>query len=91
MNKILLGIQGYASCFGWVFSAVFKWILEECPDLKFWKGHTHVNDHIWYAERVNGRIAMLALSAVLLYEFTTHTSIWSLIDGLKSHPVLSGH
>jgi hypothetical protein len=43
---------------------------------------------MWYAERVNGRVAMLVLSVVLLYEFTTHTSIWSLIDGIKSHTVL---
>jgi hypothetical protein len=88
MNKILLGIQGYAACLGWMLSALFTWILEECPDLKFWKWHTDIDDHLWYAERVNGRIAMLVLSVVLLYEFTTHTSIWSLIDGIKSHTVL---
>jgi len=89
MEKIALMIKGYASCFGWIIMELFKWILEECPDLKFWKGHTNFDDHIWYAERVNGRIAMLVLTVVLLYEFTTHTSIWSLIDGIKSHPVLS--
>jgi hypothetical protein len=88
MNKFLLGIQGYASCFGWIFVAIFKVILEECPDLKFWERHSNWDDHIWYAERVNGRIAMLVLSVLLLYEFTTHTSIWSLIDGIKFHTVL---
>ena len=89
MEKILLTIKGYWSCLGWMFAALLKWLLEECPDLKFWEGHTNIDDHIWYAERVNGRIAMLALTVVLLYEFTTHTSIWSLIDGIKSHTVLS--
>jgi hypothetical protein len=88
MNKFLLGVQGYISCFGWILAEVFKWILEECPDLKFWKWHTNLDDHIWYAERVNGRIAMVVLTVVLLYEFTTHTSIWSLIDGIKLHTVL---
>jgi hypothetical protein len=89
MNKILLGIKGYWSCFGWMISALFTWILEECPDLKFWKGYTDIDDHLWYAERVNGRIAMLVLSVLLLYEFTTHHGIWSLIDGIKSHTLLS--
>jgi hypothetical protein len=88
MEKILLTLKGYWLCLGWVLSTAVTWVLAECPDLKFWKGHTNIDDHIWYAERVNGRIAMLALSAVLLYEFTTHTSIWSLIDGVKSHAVL---
>jgi hypothetical protein len=88
MNKFWLGFQGYWSCFSWMLSALFTWILETCPDLKFWEGHTDIDDHLWYAERVNGRIAMLVLSAVLLYEFTTHTSIWSLIDGIKSHALL---
>lgn len=88
MEKILLTIKGYHACFGWMFSAAFTWLLEECPDLKFWKGHTNFDDHIWYAERVNGRIAMLVLTVAVLYEFTTHTSIWSLINGIKSHTVL---
>jgi hypothetical protein len=88
MNKFILGIQGYISCFGWILQAVGQYILEECPDLKFWKGHTNFDDHIWYAERVNGRIAMVVLTVVLLYEFTTHTSIWSLIDGIQHHTVL---
>jgi len=88
MKKILLTIKGYWSCLGWTFAALLKWLLEECPDLKFWKGHTNIDDHIWYAERVNGRIAMLVLTVVLLYEFTTHTSIWSLVDGIEFHTVL---
>jgi hypothetical protein len=88
MDKFWNGVKGYWSCLGWLIPAICKWVLEECPELKFWKGHTNFDDHIWYAERVNGRIAMLVLSVAILYEFTTHTSIWSLIDGIKSHTVL---
>jgi hypothetical protein len=88
MNKFVLGVQGYIACFGWIVVEIWKRILEDCPDLEFWKGHSNIDDHIWYAERVNGRIAMLVLSALLLYESTTHTSIWSLIDGIKSYTVL---
>jgi len=79
MNKFWYGVQGYASCFGWMFGAIFKFIWEECPDLKFWKWHTNIGDHIWYAERVNGRVAMLVLSIVLILELILHKSIWDLV------------
>jgi hypothetical protein len=79
MNKILASIQGYASCFGWVLQAAFNWLVEECPDLKFWKWHTNLDDHIWYAERVNGRVAMLALTTVLILELVSDRSIWDII------------
>jgi hypothetical protein len=71
MNKFLLGIQGYASCFGWLFPAFWELILEMSPDLRFWKWHTNLDDHLWYAERVNGRLAMLALTFLFIW-CTTH-------------------
>ncbi len=82
MNRILLSIRGYASCLGWMFAAAFEWMLEEWPDIKFWKWHTDVDDHLWYAERVNGRLAMIVLTATLILELVSHKSIWDLIHGL---------
>jgi hypothetical protein len=79
MNKFWYGVQGYASCFGWIFQTIAKWIWEECPDLKFWEPHGDWNDHIWYAERVNGRLAMLALTIVLILELVSGNSIWDFI------------
>jgi hypothetical protein len=79
MNKFWYGVQGYASCFGWIFQAIAKWIWEECPDLKFWKRFDNFDDHIWYAERVNGRIAMLVLTIVLILELVSGNSIWDFI------------
>lgn len=76
MNKFWYGIQGYASCFGWIFQVIVKWIWEEYPDLKFWKRFDNFDDHIWYAERVNGRIAMLTLTIVLILELVSGNSIW---------------
>jgi hypothetical protein len=69
MNKFVLTIKGYASCFGWVFSETWKALLENYPDLKFWKPFTHLDDFLWYAERVNGRLAMLALTFILASKY----------------------
>lgn len=80
MNKIWLGIQGYISCFGWVLQAIARWLWEECPDLRFWKGHTNLDDHLWYAERVNGRVAMVTLSILLVLELISHKSIWDILQ-----------
>ena len=70
MNKFLLGLQGYLSCLGWMLPALWEWILEMSPDLRFWKWHTNLDDHLWYAERVNGRLAMLTLTFLLLWRLT---------------------
>jgi len=59
--------------------AAIKFLLEEYPDLKCWKRHTNLDDYIWYAERVNGRIAMLALSFLL---------IWCLTHDIKLNKIL---
>ena len=74
MNKFLLGIQGYISCIGWIFPALWEWLLESCPDMRFWKWHNNLDDHLWYAERVNGRLAMLAMTFLL---------IWCLTHGIQ--------
>lgn len=78
MNKFLLGIQGYISCFGWIVTALWKWFLEVSVDLRCW-WHTDFDDHLWYAERVNGRIAMLTLTFLLL---------WCLTHDIKLNEIL---
>ena len=79
MNKFLLGVQGYVSCLGWIIPALWKWFLEAAPEVRFWKWHTNLDDHLWYAERVNGRIAMLAMVVI----FT-----WCLTHGIKFNSLL---
>lgn len=54
-------------------------IKEYCPDLNPLNIPTHPEDFLWYAERVNGRIAMLAITSVLMAEFATKESIFQII------------
>jgi hypothetical protein len=59
-------------------TSFLRYIAEELPDL-FGKIPTHPSDFLWYAERVNGRIAMITITTVLMLEFATKESIFSLI------------
>ena len=70
LQKTKLFFQGWCSCIGWMLEAIFKAVLANCPDLKFWETHTNFNDHFWYAERVNGRLAMLVLTALLIWKLS---------------------
>jgi hypothetical protein len=79
MNNFQLLVQGYTACFGWMFVVAGKWILEMAPELKLWERHTNWNDHLWYAERVNGRLAMLAVTCLL---------IWILTHDIKLNEIL---
>jgi hypothetical protein len=79
MNKFFLGVQGYISCLGWILPAFWEWILELSPDLRFWKWHTNLDDHLWYAERVNGRLAMLALTFLFILCLTHGIELKSLL------------
>ena len=54
-------------------------VKEYCPDLNPLTIPTHPEDFLWYAERVNGRIAMLTITSVLMAEFATKESIFQLI------------
>jgi hypothetical protein len=54
-------------------------IKEYCPDLNPLNIPTHPEDFLWYAERVNGRIAMLTITSVLMAEFATKESIFQII------------
>ncbi len=68
MNRFRIEAEGFIEC-----------VTVMLPDLKFWERHSNFDDHFWYAERVNGRIAMLTLSTLLVLEAVTHQSIWELI------------
>jgi hypothetical protein len=52
---------------------------EYCPDLNLLDIPTNPDDFLWYAERVNGRIAMLTIISVLMAEFATKKSIFEII------------
>jgi len=69
-------------CVGWIAPDLLKWVYELAPELKFWKWHNNLDDHLWYAERVNGRIAMLVLSVLLILEFVQSKSIWDIVYGM---------
>jgi hypothetical protein len=69
VNKFFTAVQGSVEC-----------ITVLAPELKIWERHTNLDDHAWYAERVNGRLAMITLTTLLVLEATTHKSIWELIN-----------
>jgi hypothetical protein len=52
---------------------------EYCPDLNLLDIPTNPDDFLWYAERINGRIAMLTIISVLMAEFATKKSIFEII------------
>lgn len=79
MNKIWWTIQGYAACLGWMVAAIWEWTLEQCGEIRLWKRYENFDDHIWYAERVNGRLAMVTLTITLILELVSHHSIWDLL------------
>ena len=58
---------------------IYEVIKEYCPDLNLSDIPTHPDDFLWYAERINGRIAMLTIVSVLMAEFATKKSIFQII------------
>jgi hypothetical protein len=76
MKKSILWLQGMWSCISWF---VYELIKEYCPDLNLYDMPTHPADYLWYAERVNGRAAMLAVIFIMQWELITHKSIWEFI------------
>lgn len=75
LQKFWYSVCGWLSCITWMIKELY-------PDLAFWNPPTHPEDFIWYAERVNGRLAMLAVTAILIIELTTKSSILDLVHGL---------
>jgi len=82
MKNFLRSVQGYWMCVGWIVPELLRWVYELVPELQFWKWHNNLDDHLWYAERVNGRIAMLVLSVLLILEFVQRKSIWDIVYGM---------
>jgi len=54
-------------------------VKEYCPDLNLFDIPTNPDDFLWYAERVNGRVAMLTILSVLMVEFATKKSIFEIV------------
>ena len=54
-------------------------VKEDCPDLNLLDIPTNPDDFLWYAERVNGRVAMLTILSVLMAEFATKKSIFEIV------------
>jgi hypothetical protein len=79
LSKVRYWCMGWISCLAWIPQAIIK---EWLPDLAFWNPPNHPNDFIWYAERVNGRTAMIAVLIIFLCEFLTKTSILELVHVL---------
>ena len=76
MNKAVLWIQEWYNCLSWIVQEITS---RYCPDLDMTNFPTHPEDYLWYAERFNGRAAMLAVIFILQWEFVTHQSIWEFI------------
>ena len=54
-------------------------VKEYCPDLNLLDIPSHPDDFLWYAERVNGRVAMLTILSVLMVELETKKSIFEIV------------
>jgi len=54
-------------------------VKEYCLDLNLLDIPTNPDDFLWYAERVNGRVAMLTIISVLMAEFATKKSIFEIV------------
>jgi hypothetical protein len=76
MNKAMLWIQEWYNCLSWIAQEI---VSRYCPDLDMTNFPTHPEDYLWYAERFNGRAAMLAVIFILQWELVTHKSIWEFI------------
>ena len=79
MNKAWNWIQGIWMCFSWIFVMIWK---EYLVDLHFNKIPSDIDDYMWYAERWNGRVAMIAIVIILQMELITKTSIWEVLHVL---------
>lgn len=77
LQKIRYTIIGWYHCISWFLLAFLKEVL---PDL--FGIPTNPSDFAWYAERMNGRVAMLAVTTILCVDFLTKQSIWTTIHGM---------
>ena len=75
MKGFLIRLSEFKTC-------ITEYIRTELVDLNIFNPPKEYEDFIWYAERVNGRVAMLTLTTVLILELINRTSIWSLIHAI---------
>jgi len=71
LQKTKYWLKGWYSCVSWIPGAIAR---EWLPDFDIWNPPTDPDDYQWYAERVNGRAAMLAVVTILCIEGTTGRS-----------------
>jgi hypothetical protein len=79
MNKVWASIQGIWFCLSFIAKEIWN---EYLVDLHPNKIPLHPNDYLWFAERWNGRVAMITIIAVLQLELIYKVSIWELIGVL---------
>lgn len=75
-------MKGLLICLAELWGCITEYIRTELVDLNIFNPPKEYEDFIWYAERVNGRVAMLTLTTVLILELINRTSIWSLIHAI---------
>jgi len=75
-------MKGLLICLSEFMACIIEYIRTELVDLDIFNPPKDYEDFIWYAERVNGRVAMLTLTTVLILELINRTSIWSLIHAI---------
>jgi hypothetical protein len=79
LTKAKLWLAGTWHCCSWAFKGIWdNYLVDLHPNKIPW----HPDDFISYAERWNGRIAMLAVITILQLELIYKISIWELIHVL---------
>ena len=76
IHKFTLWLRGWISVFTWFFQTIWK---EYLVDLHLNNLPWHRDDYIAFAERWNGRFAMLAVVLILQLELIYKISIWQFL------------
>lgn len=85
MNKFYLWVVGMWSCLSWIPKEIYKAFKERMVDLKFDDIPWHPDDYIAYAERWNGRAAMVGIIVLLQLELLNKMSVLEFLGVLQSH------
>ena len=75
-TKFQLWLEGWSGCLGWIFKSIWDNCL---VDLHFKTIPWAPEDFIAFAERWNGRFAMLGVLIILQIELAYHMSIWQFL------------
>jgi hypothetical protein len=85
MNKFYLWVVEVWSCLSWILKEIYKAFKERMVDLKFDDIPWHPDDYIAYAERWNGRAAMVGIIVLLQLELLNKMSVLEFLGVLQSH------